>query len=131
PEFLYLWFGAARIGAVIVPANPLSSEAELQFLASHSEAALVAVHASEVERGERLGLRHVLLCGVGVADSRSFSQLLHNAAPEAPRGQSTRSEDEVAILYTSGTTSRPKGCVITHANYIHAGEAVAQHAGIG
>src|SRR5207302_59458 len=38
---------------------------------------------------------------------------------------------DVAILYTSGTTSRPKGCLITHANYIHAGEAVAQHAGIG
>jgi crotonobetaine/carnitine-CoA ligase len=36
----------------------------------------------------------------------------------------------VAILYTSGTTSRPKGCLITHANYVHAGEAVAQHAGI-
>jgi crotonobetaine/carnitine-CoA ligase len=30
-------------------------------------------------------------------------------------------------MYTSGTTSRPKGVVVTHANYIRAGEAVAQH----
>src|SRR5207244_1846252 len=38
--------------------------------------------------------------------------------------------DPVAILYTSGTTSRPKGCVITQANYIHVGEAVGQHTGM-
>jgi crotonobetaine/carnitine-CoA ligase len=129
PEFLYLWFGAARMGAIIVPVNTLASDAELDYLAAHSEAALVAVHASDVARGERLCLRHVLICGDDVHDPRSFSQLLDRASSAAP-GFVERSQDDVAILYTSGTTSRPKGCLITHANYIHAGEAVAQHAGI-
>ncbi len=132
PEFLLLWFGAARIGAVIVPVNPLSSDAELDYLASHSEAVLVAVHASDVGRGERLSLRHVLVCGGQAEEGRSFSQLLARASSGAPpSGPGERSEDDVAILYTSGTTSRPKGCLITHANYLHVGEAVAQHAGIG
>jgi crotonobetaine/carnitine-CoA ligase len=129
PEFLYLWFGAARMGAIIVPVNPLSSDAELEYLASHSEAAMVAVHTTDIARGERLGLRHLVICGDNVDDRRSFSQLLANASSEPP-AVAELSRDDVAILYTSGTTSRPKGCLITHANYIHAGEAVAQHAGI-
>src|SRR5918911_4339798 len=55
PEFLWLWFGAARMGAVIVPVNPLSSDAELEYLAAHSEAVLLVVPAAELARGERLG----------------------------------------------------------------------------
>ena len=131
PEFLLLWFAAARIGAVIVPVNPLSSDAELQYLASHSEAMLVVVHTADLARGERLGPRHVVVCGKAVGQARSLSDLVMEASAQAPPVASAGSEDEVAILYTSGTTSRPKGCLITHANYIHAGEAVAQHAGIG
>ena len=129
PEFLYLWFAAARIGAVIVPVNPLSSDSELDYLAKHSEAVLVAVHASGVDRGFRLGLRHVLVCGDN-APENSPGRLLKEAPATPPPDRVTHAQDDVAILYTSGTTSRPKGCLITHANYIHAGEAVAQHAGI-
>ena len=130
PEFLLLWFAAARIGAVIVPVNPLSSDDELEYLASHSEAVLVVVHAADIGRGQRLGLRHVLVCGADADNPDSLSSLVQPASAEVPTGHRARSEDDVAILYTSGTTSRPKGCMITHANYIHAGEAVAQHAGI-
>lgn len=129
PEFLYLWFGAARMGAIIVTVNPLASDAELDYLAAHSEAVLVAVHASDVARGERLRLRHLLICGNNLEDPRTFAQHLEGAS-SAPPAFVEVSQDDVAILYTSGTTSRPKGCLITHANYIHAGEAVAQHAGI-
>jgi crotonobetaine/carnitine-CoA ligase len=124
PEFLYLWFGAARIGAVIVPVNPASSDSELEYLASHSECVLVAVHASAPQRGTSLGIPRVLTCG------EPFQELLNDAGGTAPPAHVPRADDDVAILYTSGTTSRPKGCLITHANYIHAGEAVAQHAGI-
>jgi crotonobetaine/carnitine-CoA ligase len=129
PEFLYLWFGAARIGAVIVPVNPLSSDSELDYLAQHSEAVVVAVQRSDVIRGARLGLQHLLVCGDDVDDPPCLSQLIADASSEPPTHRES-SLDDVAILYTSGTTSRPKGCQITHANYIHAGEAVAQHAGV-
>src|SRR5437868_374945 len=125
PEFLFLWFGAARIGAVIVPVNPVSSDAELDYLASHSEAVLIAVHAADIARAERLRLRRIV---IGVTETEgSFTSLLDRASTSAPDMQT---EGEVAILYTSGTTSRPKGCLITHANYIHVGEAVAQHVGL-
>src|SRR5919204_4638715 len=76
PEFLLVWFAAARIGAVIVPVNPLSSDDELDYLASHSEAVLVVVHAADVARGQRLGLRHVLVCGAPTGEARSLAELL-------------------------------------------------------
>jgi crotonobetaine/carnitine-CoA ligase len=130
PEFLDLWFGAASIGAMIVPVNPLSSDPELDYLANHSEAVLVAVHAGDRARAERLRLRSILECGDGARPERSFSRLHAQASEEPPQVPGGQSEDEVAILYTSGTTSRPKGCLITHANYLHVGEAVAAHAGL-
>ena len=130
PEFLVLWFGAARIGAVIVPVNPLSSDAELEYLAWHSEAVLVVVHGADIQRAERLGLRHLVVSDRAVGDAEALTDLVARASAESPSAPLARCEDDVAILYTSGTTSRPKGCMITHANYIHAGEAVAQHAGI-
>src|SRR5919201_2597906 len=71
PEFLLLWFAAARIGAVIVPVNPLSSDAELQYLASHSEAVLVVVHGADIQRAERLGLRHLVVSDRAVGDAEA------------------------------------------------------------
>ncbi|MDP9335962.1 MAG: AMP-binding protein, partial [Actinomycetota bacterium] len=134
PEFLLLWFGAARVGGVIVPANPQASDAELEYLASHSESMIVALGVGDEERGQRLrnacsALRHVLVCGAPAGAKDGFDGLMDDSSATAPRHE-PQSDDEVAILYTSGTTSRPKGCLITNANYIHVGEAVAQHIGV-
>lgn len=135
PEFLLVWFGAACIGAVIVPTNSASSDAELEYLCTHSESMLVVVSADAVERAERLraacaGVRHILVRGESPPGTVSLDEALGAMPPGAPPHQ-PRSDDEVAILYTSGTTSRPKGCLITNANYVHVGEAVAQHIGLG
>jgi crotonobetaine/carnitine-CoA ligase len=135
PEFLLLWFGAARIGAVIVPTNPLSSDPELEYLCGHSEAVLVAVAPDAVDRARRLraacpAVRQVLVCGTGAGDGVALDQALASVSPEPPPHR-PGTADEVAILYTSGTTSRPKGCLITNGNYVHVGEAVAQHTGLG
>ena len=49
------------------------------------------------------------------------------AQPEyPPSGPRPTAADEAAIIYTSGTTARPKGVVVTHANYIYAGNTVAR-----
>jgi crotonobetaine/carnitine-CoA ligase len=132
PEFLLLWFGAARIGAIVVPTNVQSSDAELEFLCQHSESVLVVVGQNALDRARHLRatcptVRGIVVCrGDGSIDAPSFDALLARSEPTPPAHR-PRSEDEVAILYTSGTTSRPKGCLITNANYVHVGEAVAQH----
>jgi crotonobetaine/carnitine-CoA ligase len=132
PEFLELWFGAVLCGAVIVPVNTLSSLDELEYLVNHSESALFVTEPAFLELTERLlprcpGVRHLLVCRSATdrASARSYNRL-REAAPDEPLRHEPRPLDEVAILYTSGTTSKPKGCLITNANYIHVGESVAR-----
>ncbi|MBA2448348.1 MAG: AMP-binding protein [Chloroflexi bacterium] len=137
PEFLLLWFGAAACGAEIVPVNTLSSPDELQYLINHSESMLIATEPAHLDVVERLrrscaAARHVLLCRADRDEGAalSFNRLLEQASDARPRHE-PKPLDVVAILYTSGTTSRPKGCLITHANYVHVGESVSKGMRLG
>jgi carnitine-CoA ligase len=137
PEFLFLWFGAAYCGVVIVPVNTLSSADELEYLVNHSESVAFVTESAHVPLVEGLlarcpGLRHVLVCRTSedAGEARSLNRLL-DAAADTPPDHEPRPLDEVAILYTSGTTSKPKGCLITNANYIHVGESVSKGMRLG
>ena len=131
-EFLYLWFGAAKIGAVIMPTNILSVPTELEYLINHSESRLIFTQAqylaaiTEVKQ-QCPGVEQVILCGetTSLPDTLNFSSLIAQQSVELPPVD-VAPFDEVSILYTSGTTSRPKGVLITSANYIYAGETVAK-----
>jgi crotonobetaine/carnitine-CoA ligase len=132
PEFLELWFGAALCGAVVVPVNTLSSLDELEYLVNHSESVLFVTEPALLETVERLlprcpGIRSLLACRTNddLGSARSYNRLRDAAPDDAPR-HDPKPLDEVAILYTSGTTSKPKGCLITNANYVHVGESVAR-----
>lgn len=134
PEFLALWFGAAKLGAVIVPVNTASSASELEYLVGHSESRLIFTQAAGLAlarqvRGRSPRVEEVLVCGSGApSPSVDFARLVADCpetAPEVP-GPALSPTDEAAILYTSGTTARPKGVLVTHANYLRAGETVAR-----
>ena len=120
-EFFDAWFGCAVLGAVMVPTNPLLTPNELNFEIGHSGVvcAITTVDlAPAVETARQdTNLAHVITTGDDL-DAR-----LPAAGPFDGPGPSDR--DPAAILYTSGTTSRPKGVIVTNANYIHAGEVVA------
>ena len=131
-EFLALWFGAARIGAVIVPVNTASSASELEYLVAHSESRLIFTQAARFELARQVRDRcpraeEVLVCGSGApSPSVDFGRLVADCPETAPEGPPPSPADEAAILYTSGTTARPKGVLVTHANYLRAGETVAR-----
>lgn len=129
-EFLYLWFGAAKIGAVIMPTNVASPAAELEYLVGHSESRLMFTtedyrEVAELVRARCPAVREIILCGSRTAQSRDFPARIAEQSEAAPRAE-VGPLDEAAILYTSGTTARPKGVLVTHANYIYAGETVAK-----
>src|SRR5438132_175266 len=70
PEFLFLWFGLAKISAVMVPSNPISTAEEMAYLLSHSEATLsftLAGHLAALQAAQAgcPQLREVVLCGPG------------------------------------------------------------------
>jgi len=129
-EFLLLWFAAAKMGAVIMPTNVAASADELEYLIDHSECRFVFTQgehldiAREVE-GRCARLEGIVVCGSSEPAGDSFESLVAAQSDTAPQSVGDAG-DEVGILYTSGTTSRPKGVLVTNANYIYAGETVAK-----
>jgi len=138
PEFLYLWFGAAKVGAVMMPTNVAAPAPELEYLVDHSGSRLVFTRRAQLEVAEAVrrqcpGVEGVILCDPDSEDSGEYPALHAALARESARLDAAEPEplDEAAILYTSGTTARPKGVLVTHANYIYAGETVAKAIRLG
>ena len=126
PEFFDVWFGAAWLGAVIVPTNPLLTADELAYVVGHAGTTLSVTRSDLVATVRAAsGSRRVLVTGEPPEGTESFEDEIGRATPAAPAGPAP--SDVAAVLYTSGTTSRPKGVLVTHANYLHVGEVVAQH----
>jgi crotonobetaine/carnitine-CoA ligase len=116
PEFYDLWFAAALLGAAIVPSNPLSTADELGYLVEHAGCRLAVTQPDLRATVERTGAAIVL----GIDEDWVREDDHAEPADVAPT-------DPLAVLYTSGTTSRPKGVLITHAAYLHVGDVVAGH----
>jgi crotonobetaine/carnitine-CoA ligase len=120
-----------------VPVNTLSSVDELEYLTAHSESVLFVTDPSGLEAAERVlercpAVRHLLVARTVEDAGRAISyNRLRDTASEEPPAHRPRPLDVVSILYTSGTTSKPKGCLITNANYVHVGESVARETRLG
>ncbi|CAN5502457.1 ATP-dependent acyl-CoA ligase [soil metagenome] len=126
PEFFDLWFGAAWLGAAIVPTNPLLTAGELTYVVGHAGPKLSVTQPDLLGPvSSVVGDRPVLVTGEPVHGAGSLDEELARASAVDPRHPAPT--DVAAVLYTSGTTSRPKGVLVTHANYLHVGEVVAQH----
>jgi crotonobetaine/carnitine-CoA ligase len=129
-EFLALWFAAARVGAVIMPTNMASSVDELAYLVGHSGCRVMFTQTPHLAAAEQVAGRcdcveRIVICDANQSSHPSLDELMARARAPA-RLQDIEPTDDAAILYTSGTTARPKGVQVTHANYIYAGETVAK-----
>ncbi|GAA4712225.1 class I adenylate-forming enzyme family protein [Phytohabitans rumicis] len=117
PDFYDIWFAAAYLGAVIVPTNPQSTVAELRYLLGHSGCRIVLTGSDLVPAVREAAAETV----VDVTTDWIGGVAPRPGPPAAAPG------DVLGVLYTSGTTSRPKGVQITHAAYLAVGDAVADH----
>ena len=131
PEYLYAWFGLCHLGAVMVPVNTALKGEGLSFILDHSDARAVVVH-------ERFwpALRGIL------ADLKKVTHLIYENDYGGSKNQLPRNvilwEDFIQspadlprvevkgsapgqILYTSGTTGRPKGVIIEQARSVLSG----------
>ena len=130
PEFFDCWFGASLLGAVLVPTNPLLTADELSFVLGHSQPLLSVTEPSLLEVLLEAEVSKILVARSGgdlvVHDHiQGFEAAMESADDFADID--VEPTDLAAIMYTSGTTSRPKGVCVTHANYVFVGEVIAQH----
>lgn len=150
PEFLMCLFGLAKIGAVAVLINEQYLADEAEYILENSDAICVVVEPLFYETYQELLARgHYFPKGVVVARAGTESpksnidfSSIYTPLGTVEEGQQgiydfwmmrceqsailrdsceLASDDPVQIIYTSGTTSRPKGVVLTHANMVFSG----------
>jgi carnitine-CoA ligase len=137
PEFLLAWFACARLGAVAVTTNTHSAGDEIRYYADDSEAVgaitqpayadLVARHATRIAWLASTDRDAAAPDGTGSRPDRasSFAALMGEPA-NAPR-RPAEPTAPMSVQYTSGTTSRPKGVLWTHANALWGAQVNAAH----
>ncbi|MFK7853397.1 MAG: AMP-binding protein [Granulosicoccus sp.] len=126
PVFFLIWLALNRLGVSVVPINPDLRTNELSYLLSHAEPALVISISSRL-----------IDLSKAVKQARFAVQVICVDDPlPSPREDSivaeplSGGEQEAAVLYTSGTTGNPKGCVLPNNYFLLAGQWYANVGGL-
>ena len=120
-EVLFLHLAVLSVGAITLPLNPEYRAGEVEYFLSDSGSSLFVTDGERFARAEDVirrlpGLRVLLADGGGGAES--LSGRLARAPGEFSRDYPSGGDDVAMLCYTSGTTGRSKGAMITHRNLV-------------
>ena len=124
-EFLESYFAAAHIGAILVPLNFRLSPKEIAIILQDSQSRILISQGvfeniiKEIPERAPCVEKIIITQATGVAASpaqMSYETLLAGASPNPPPELSIEDNDIAHLYYTSGTTGRPKGVILTHKN---------------
>jgi len=120
-EFLEAWFAVLKAGGVLGPVNPAYTGPEASFVINDSGAVAVVTnaHGADVIAPERDGisrLRNVISIDTG--GDVTLAELADRGGPTPTPMPARGLDDLAALLYTSGTTGKPKGAMLSHRNQL-------------
>ncbi len=143
PHFIIGLYGALRIGATVIPINPTYTKGEITYILKNSDAKVAItldflVPSLEEVKEEISSLQHLIVCESNLQQEHnllssngihSFSSLVQHQ--DVTYIFPTLDEDDTAlILYTSGTTGKPKGAMLTQQNVYQNAKDVADYLSI-
>jgi fatty-acyl-CoA synthase len=115
------FYAVPQIGAVVVPINYRLTADDFAYIVNHSGARVVCAHADYLEAVDRVrdimkDVAHFIALEGARERWLNYEELLRSSPPAFSAPGEIRENDLLALNYTSGTTSRPKGVMITHRN---------------
>jgi long-chain acyl-CoA synthetase len=128
-EYLEAWWATWKLGAVFNPVNASFRESEAAFVVGHAGARIAIADAEGSAalascRSDLPGLAAIVDVD-GTSGDVAFADLQRGDA-SAIADVEVRADDLAALVYTSGTTGRPKGAMLTHANYLADAAMIAE-----
>ncbi len=124
PEYLFAYFGVLKTGGINVPINTFLTQDELRFILADCEVSAVVTDAKLYKMIEKILPGLPLLKFVIVVDDDISGTIAFTAfdkeSVENPQWESSKYEDIAVIHYTSGTTGKPKGAMLSHKNLLAA-----------
>ena len=128
PEFFFHYLALNALGVCIVPINPDYRHDEIAYLLDHSEAELAVVLPHRMADVAKAAIE----CTepLPVVNAHALPPRLRKPSSAAPRSGQPSLDSECTLLYTSGTTGRPKGCILSNLYTLNAGETYCAHGGL-
>jgi len=123
PEFIYSIFAISKIGAILVPINTFLKDEELSYILKDSESSVLiasAIHDKVVNQSQASTLCNFIIWE-GDEEVKGEKHLHFNAALQSNSAVEHKVrdlEDTAVIVYTSGTTGKPKGAMLSNKNII-------------
>ncbi|MRG86959.1 fatty acid--CoA ligase family protein [Salinibacillus xinjiangensis] len=145
PHFVISLYGALRIGATVIPINPIYTPDEISYIINNGDVKGVItldVILEKFEHMEKLipNVKHYIVGETNPelefsesplsSKLKSFTQIVQEGSIELER-PNLNDEDTAVVLYTSGTTGKPKGAMLTHKNLFSNAKDVADYLQIG